>query len=77
MDTRTTVLSILAKVKPSKNLEGVTDIIEGGYLDSFELITLISGLTETFGIVIDIDDINPDNFNSVDAMAAMVDRLRK
>lgn len=70
------VKGILATVKPTKNFDGVNDIIEGGYLDSFELMALISMLGEEFDIEIDVDEIVPENFNSIEAIAAMVERLK-
>ena len=71
------VLGILKEIKPNKNLEGITDIVEGGYLDSFEIMNLIVVLGETFGIEIDFEEITAENFNSVDAIVAMVERLQK
>ena len=50
-------------------------MIEGGYIDSFELMLLISTLCEEFGIEIGIDDIVPENFNSLDNIVDMVERL--
>ena len=71
------VNALLKEIKPTKDLAEVNDIIEGGYLDSFELMSLIAGLGDVFGIEIDVDDIVPENFNSTDAIAAMVERLKK
>ena len=76
MNTKETVLEIFREIKPTKNLEGINDIVEGGYLDSFEIMALISNLTEKFAIEIDIDEIIPENFNSVEAIVAMVERLK-
>ncbi len=76
MTTKEQVLSILAEVKPTIQFEGVEDIVESGYLDSFELMELIGCLNEGFGIDIDVMEIVPENFNSADAIAAMVDRLK-
>ena len=73
--TNEKVIAILNEVKPTRDLSDVQDIIEGGYLDSFELMNLISLLSEGFGVDIDIDEIVPENFNSVAAIVAMVDRL--
>ncbi|MBQ7321825.1 MAG: acyl carrier protein [Clostridia bacterium] len=76
MSTQEQVCNLLKEIKPTKDLSGITDIIEGGYLDSFELMSLIAQLGEIFGIEIDVDEIVPENFNSVDAMTAMVERLK-
>ena len=77
MNSNTTerILAILKKVKPTKDLSGIENIIEGGYLDSFELLGLISYLTDEFNISIEIDEMVPENFNSVEAIAQMIDRL--
>ena len=76
MNEKAKVLQVLKEIKSTVNLENVTDIIDGGYLDSMELMGLIAGLSDTFGIEIDIDWITPENFNSVDAMAEMVTKLK-
>lgn len=76
MTTKEQVLAILKEVKPTKNLESVTDIIEGGYIDSFELMSLVVRLNETFGIEVSINELVPENFNSVDSIEMMVNRLK-
>ncbi len=75
MEIREKIVAILEEVKPTKNLEGIEDIVEGGYIDSFELMALITAMSETFEIEIDVDEIVPENFNSIDAIASMVERI--
>ncbi len=70
------VIAILNEVKPTRDLTAIEDIIEGGYLDSFELMSLITLLSETFEVEIGFEEIVPENFNSVAAMVAMVERLK-
>lgn len=77
MTIKEQVLNILKEVKPNRNLEGITDIVEGSYLDSFEIMNLIMMLSEAFDIEIDFEEITAENFNSVDAMVSMVQRLAK
>lgn len=77
MEIREKVLAILKDIKPTKDLTGLTDIVEGGYIDSFELMNLITTLSETFAIEIGIDDMVPENFNSADSISGMVERLKK
>lgn len=77
LTTREKVLEILKEVKPNHNLDTVMDIIEGGYIDSFELMFLIATLNEKFDVEISIDEIIPENFNSVSAIATMVENLKK
>ena len=76
MSIKEQIIKILAEVKPTKNLENASNIIEDGLLDSFELMALIAQISETFQVEIGIDEIIPENFNSVDAMTAMVESLK-
>lgn len=75
MNTKEKVSNIIKTVKPTVNLENVTDIIDGGYLDSLELMGLISSIMEEFNIEIDLDLITPQNFNSIEMISKMVDSL--
>lgn len=67
------IIKILTELRPEFDFtkEGV-DFIEEGMLDSFDLVTLVSELDKTFGISIDGVDILPENFSSVDAIAALL-----
>ena len=75
MDTKEKIIQILKEIKPHKDLLEVNDIVEGGYIDSFELMMLITSLSEKFQVEIGIDEMTAENFNSVKAMAEMIDRL--
>ena len=67
------IIKILTELRPEFDFtqEGV-DFIDEGMLDSFDLVTLVSELDNTFGISIDGVDILPENFSSVDAIAALL-----
>jgi len=49
-------------------------LVDDGILDSLSLVTIISLLTMQYGITIPYEEIVPENFNSVEAMAAMVEK---
>jgi acyl carrier protein len=76
MSVKESVLGILKEIKPTMDLENVNDIVDGAYLDSMELMSLIVALTDAFGFEMDIDWITPENFNSADAIAALVERAK-
>ena len=76
MSEKENVLRILEEIKPTVNLENINDIIDGGYLDSMELMGLIAGITDVFGVEIGFECITPENFNSVDAITEMVCSLK-
>ena len=76
MEIEAKVAEILKEIKPTVDLTDVNDIMDGGYIDSFELMSLIMTLNESFGIEVDLDDMTPENFRSIKDIAAMVARLK-
>ena len=57
-------------------LDDIIEVLEDdGILDSFDILSIISALNEEFDITIPAKDIVPENFNSAEAMLAMVQRL--
>ena len=67
------IIKILNELRPEFDFsqEGV-DFIEEGMLDSFDMVNLVSELDATFGISIDGVDILPENFGTVDSIAALL-----
>lgn len=72
---RDTILEILADIIDEDDLDTCTTLIDDGVLSSLDIIQLIGALNDEFDISIPATEIVPVNFNSVDAMAAMVERL--
>lgn len=66
------IYKMLVEIKPEHNFETSSDFIEDGLLDSFDIISLISMLEESFGIIIDGLDIVPENFSNVSAIESLV-----
>lgn len=69
------LLEILEDIKPNVDFKTCTDLIDGGYLDSFNILSIVSELNDAFGVEISPVDIVPGNFNSADALWKMVQRL--
>jgi len=66
------LLSILAEIKPDFDFIGRTDLVDSGDFDSFDVITLVSELNEAYDIDIPVEAIVPENFNSIEAMLALI-----
>lgn len=77
MNTKEQVKAILVELKKGmeKNLES-GELVTGGLLDSFDIIALITELEESFDIEIDLEDVVAENFESVDAIAALVEKCK-
>ena len=66
------ILAILKDIRPEFDFETSEDFVEDGYLDSFDIVTLVSELEETFDVIIDGLDILPENFNTVAAIVELI-----
>lgn len=66
------IIEILNGIRPEFDFGTETEFISNGMLDSFDLITLVTELDETFGISIDGTDILPENFETIDAIEALL-----
>ena len=74
-EIRETIIGILQDLHVDVDFENETRLIDGKILDSFDIVTLISELTNEFDVTIPADKIVPENFNSADALANMIAEL--
>lgn len=72
---RETIVNILADIADDVDFDTCTTLIDDGILSSLDIIQLIGALNDEFDLSIPATEIVPDNFNSVNAMVAMVKRL--
>ena len=70
------LLEVLSDVCPDVDFENETGLIDNKILTSFDVLSIIGELNDAFGIKIGPGDILPVNFNSVDAIWALVSRLK-
>lgn len=70
------LMAILTELRPDVDFESESALIDGGVLDSLDIITLVGELNDSFDIEISPGDLVPANFNSADAMLALVRRLQ-
>lgn len=66
------IMEILQGIRPEFDFSSSEDFIEDGYLDSFDLVSLVSELDESFDISIDGLDIIPENFKSLETITNVV-----
>ena len=74
---RDTLLEILEEIAPDVDFENETALIDDGLLESFDIVNLVSELSDEFDIEIRPKDLVAENFNSVDAMVKMITRLQE
>ncbi len=72
------VIKTLLQIKKSaENHLDSKKLVTDGILDSLDIMRLIMELEFKFDIAIDPADVLSDNFESVDAMVALVEKCKK
>jgi acyl carrier protein len=66
------ILEILKEIRSDIDYENEKAMFDDGILESFDVIQIVTTLMDEFDIVIDADDIEPENLNSFDAICEMV-----
>ena len=69
------ILEILSGIRPDIDFENETELMDGGLLDSFDIVSIISDLNDAFDISIRITELKAENFNTLDAMVKLVEKL--
>ena len=69
------VLKVLKEEYPDIDFMSSDSLVQDGIINSLTLVGIISALSMEFGIEITFQDINEENFKSVRAIAALVERL--
>lgn len=69
------LLEILRELRADVDFENETALVTDGILDSFDIVSLVAELNAEFDITIGVDDLEPENFDTVDAMAELIEEL--
>ncbi len=75
MKIKETLLSILGDLHPEIDFENEDALVTDGVLDSFDIVSLVAQINSEFDITVGIDELEPENFDSVDAMEKLVESL--
>ncbi len=69
------LLEILKSVRDDVDFENEDKLIDNEILDSFDIVSIVGELCDAYDITITVDDMEPENFNSAQAILALVERL--
>ncbi len=71
------LLEILASIRPDVDFEHETKLIDDEILDSFDIISIVGELNDHYNIEINVEDLEPDNFNTVKAMLELITKRQE
>lgn len=70
------LIELLKGIRPDVDFENETELIDDGILDSFDVVSIISEIDDTFGVQIRINELEPENFNSAEAIWTLIQKLK-
>jgi methoxymalonate biosynthesis acyl carrier protein len=74
MDIKQQVRDFVSRFVRGHDLADGEDIFATGFVNSMFAMQLVQFVEQTFGIAVGSDDLEIDNFRSIDAIAALVTR---
>lgn len=70
------IIEILKELRPDVDFLTEKELIDGDILSSFDILNLVEELSDAYDIDIETDDIIPENFNSVEEIDQLVQRVQ-
>lgn len=70
------LMEVLEGLRPDVDFATETGLIANGVLDSFDIVSLVTELNDTFDIEIKPNNLVPENFNSAEAMWNLIQQLQ-
>ena len=74
---RDTVLNILTEIRGDIDFENETKLIDDNILASLDIVAIVGEFNDEFDVEISVEDLVPENFNSVDAMAKLIEAAQE
>ena len=69
------LLEILQDLHPEVDFSSCDTLVDDGILDSFDIVSLVTEVNDEFDVKIPASEIIPENFNSVDQLWELIERL--
>lgn len=70
------LMELLRELRPDVDFENETALIDDGILGSFDITSLVNELMDEFDVELDMADLEPENFNSAQAIYDFIQSLK-
>ena len=69
------LMEILSAIRPDVDFEKETALIDDGILGSFDITSLVNEIMDEFEVELSMADLEPENFNSAEAIWEYIQSL--
>ena len=73
---RKQIMEILTEICPGVDFENEKALIDDGLIDSLDIVAVVTELMDAFDVQLGVDDLTPENFNSVEAICQLIERAQ-
>lgn len=70
------LMEILREIRPDVDFEKETALIDDGILGSFDITALVNEIMDAYDVEISMADLEPENFNSAEAIWDFIQSLK-
>lgn len=70
------LMEILRELRPDVDFETETALVDDGVLGSFDITALVNEIMDEFDVEISMADLEPENFNSAQAIYEFIQSLQ-
>lgn len=70
------LLNVLQSIRSDVDFENEKKLIDDGILDSFDIVSIVGELCDIYDVTITAEDLEPENFNSAEAILALIEKLQ-
>ena len=71
------IIEIMSEICPGVDFATETALIDDGLVDSLDIVSIVTELMDAFDVEISVENLVPENFNSVDAIAELIEQLQE
>lgn len=71
------LLEILKQINDLIEYEKESNLVDDGLFSSFDILQCVSAIEENYGVEVPMSEIRNENFNSLENISNMIERLKK
>lgn len=64
--------TILEEIRPDVDFRNINTLVTDGYIDSFDIVTIIASIEDEFSVEIPVDSMLPENFDSAEEIMNLI-----
>lgn len=70
------IIEMLRKIRPDIDFASEKALVDDGLLDSVDVMSIVAALKDSFGVVVSMAELDPDDFNSAETIFSLAERKK-